>query len=323
MVKYIIYLLKLFLFLLIYSNSYATCTYNGTVLNTSNGAGTPVNDSSEGVGEQCDDMPNFYSLDFYRMSLCSANVNPVGGAADFSSCTDMLNVDTPINAVINRTAETSLNAPDFTLQSGTYGYMVAIISSKMGIKHSFEVNTAVDTYDSGSALNGAGTYCWTKNNFLSTITNEAGVVTPHGTTVNGGISDISNFECSNTASDVSNAEFTYEAISVLDGDGSSCAGGLGANGDRVSMGLLGTGLTTGRLLQDDGETNATDCTNSAKILWVIELTNPVTITPTSQITMFFKTTDSVSIDFDSSAIVNPILLKAGANPPQAYISASE
>ncbi|NCW62911.1 MAG: hypothetical protein EBW04_02040 [Betaproteobacteria bacterium] len=97
MVKYIIYLLKLFLFLLIYSNSYATCTYNGTVLDTSNGAGTPVNDSSEGVGDQCDDMPNFYSLDFYRMSLCSANVNPVGGAADFSSCTDMLNVDTPIN----------------------------------------------------------------------------------------------------------------------------------------------------------------------------------------------------------------------------------
>jgi len=39
--------------------------------------------------------------------------------------------------------------------------------------------------------------------------------------------------------------------------------------------------------------------------------------------MFFKTTDSASIDFDGGAIVNPILLKAGANPPQAYISASE
>lgn len=323
MVKYIIYLVKVFLFLLVYSNSFATCTYNGTVLGTSNGVGTPVNDSSDGVGDQCDDMPNFYSLDFYRMSLCSANVNPVNAPADFSSCTDMLNTDTAVNAIINRTAETSLNAPDFTLQSGTYGYMVAVISSKMGIKHSFEVSTAVATYDTSSALNDPGTYCWTKNNFLSTITNEAGVVTPHGTSVNGGASDISNFECSNSASDVSNAEFTYEVISVLDGDGSSCAGGIGANGDRVSMGLLGTGVATGRLLQNDGVSDATDCTNSAKLLWVIELTNPVTITPTSQITMFFKTTDSVSIDFDNTAVGAPILLKAGANPPQAYISASE
>ena len=49
MVKYIIYLAKVFLFLLVYSNSLRH-TYNGTVLDTSNGAGTPVNDSSDGVG---------------------------------------------------------------------------------------------------------------------------------------------------------------------------------------------------------------------------------------------------------------------------------
>lgn len=119
--------------------------------------------------------------------------------------------------------------------------------------------------------------------------------------MNGGASDISNFECSNSASDVSNAEFTYEVISVLDGDG-SCAGGIGANGDRASMGLLGTGVTTGRLLQNDGETDATGCTNSAKILWVIELTNPVTITPTSQVTMFLKP----QIAFQLTLIIPPL-----------------
>ena len=134
--------------------------------------------------------------------------------------------------------------------------------------------------------------------FFQQLQTKLGLSRPMGQTVNGGASDpflTLNVQILHLMFPMQN--LLMRSISVLDGEsGSIMCWWNWCELDRASMGLLGTGLTTGRLLQNDGETNATDCTNSAKLLWVIELTNPVTITPTSQITMFFKTTDSVSID---------------------------
>ena len=47
---------------------------------------------------------------------------------------------------------------------------------------------------------------------------------------------------------------------------------------------------------------ATACTNSAKILWTTTLTTPYVITADSTYQLNMKTTDSVSIDFDSGVV---------------------
>ena len=112
----------------------------GDALNTSNGVGTPVNDVGDaGIGDACNYVPDTYQVEFYRMSLCTSNPDVAGEAQpDLSSCVDMLaetGATTQVNIV--GTTETSLDVPDFTIPAGTYPYMVARLSARLGIKTCF------------------------------------------------------------------------------------------------------------------------------------------------------------------------------------------
>ncbi|MDC1100994.1 hypothetical protein OAS34_02150 [Methylophilaceae bacterium] len=304
--------------LLFISKANATCEMTGDALNTSNGVGTPVNDVGDaGIGDACNYVPDTYQVEFYRMSLCTTNPDVAGEAQpDLSSCVDMLaetGATTQVNIV--GTTETSLDVPDFTIPAGTYPYMVARLSARLGIKHAFEATTPV-AWANGSVQD-PGTYCWTVNNVLTGIDNRDGQITPFGTTVDAGNADQSNMQCSNTSSDVNNATFSYEVVYVNDDAG--CASFDFNDGDRADAGNVGNGAAISRMMQS-ATTSATSCENTNSILWTIALTTPLVVTETSNFVMNFRTTDAVSIDFNGGASVNPLIVKVGADPIQAYLT---
>ena len=310
--------ISLLLSMLFITKANATCEMTGDALNTSNGVGTPVNDVGDaGIGDACNYVPDTYQVEFYRMSLCTSNPDVAGEAQpDLSSCVDMLaetGATTQVNIV--GTTETSLDVPDFTIPAGTYPYMVARLSARLGIKHAFEATTPV-AWANGSVQD-PGTYCWTVNNVLTGIDNANGQSTPFGTTVDAGNADQSNMQCSNTSTDVSNAEFSYEVVYVNDDSG--CGSFDSSDGDRADGGNVGNGAAISRMMQS-ATTSATSCANTNSILWTIALTTPLVVTETSNFVMNFRTTDAVSIDFSGGASVNPLIVKVGADPIQAYLT---
>jgi len=310
--------ISLLLSMLFITKANATCEMTGDALNTSNGVGTPVNDVGDaGIGDACNYVPDTYQVEFYRMSLCTSNPDVAGEAQpDLSSCVDMLSetsATTQVNIV--GTTETSLDVPDFTIPAGTYPYMVARLSARLGIKHTFEATTPV-AWANGSVQD-PGTYCWTVNNVLTGIDNANGQSTPFGTTVDAGSADQSNMQCSNTSTDVSNAEFSYEVVYVNDDSG--CGSFDSSDGDRADGGNVGNGAAISRMMQS-ATTSATSCANTNSILWTIALTTPLVVTETSNFVMNFRTTDAVSIDFNGGASVNPLIVKVGADPIQAYLT---
>ena len=310
--------ISLFFSLLFISKANATCEMTGDALNTSNGVGTPVNDVGDvGIGDACNYVPDTYQVEFYRMSLCTSNPDVAGEAQpDLTSCVDMLaetGATTQVNIV--GTTETSLDVPDFTIPAGTYPCMVARLSARLGIKHAFEATTPV-AWANGSVQD-PGTYCWTVNNVLTGIDNANNQTTPFGTTVDAGSADQSNMQCSNTSSDVNNAAFSYEVVYVNDDAG--CGSFDSDDGDRADAGNVGNGSAISRMMQS-ATTSATSCENTNSILWTIALTTPLVVTETSNFVMNFRTTDAVSIDFNGSASVNPLIVKVGADPIQAYLT---
>ena len=87
--------------------------------------------------------------------------------------------------------------------------------------------------------------------------------------VDAGSADQSNMQCSNTATDVSNAEFSYEVVYVNDDNG--CGGFDASDGDRADAGNVGNGEGISRMMQS-ATTSATSCENTNSILWTIDLT---------------------------------------------------
>ena len=311
--------ISLLLSLLFISKASATCEMTGDALNTSNGIGTPVNDVGDaGIGDACSYVPDTYQVEFYRMSLCTENPDVAGEAEpDLSSCVDMIaetGETTQVNIV--GTNETVLDVPDFTIPPGTYPYMVARLSSKLGIKHAFEATTAVEYGDSDGNIQGPGTYCWTVNNVLTGISNE-NELTFFGDLIDAGSADKSNMQCSNTEADMSQAEFSYEVVNVNNDNG--CNSFDEFDGDRAEAGNVGNGEAISRFMQS-ATSSATQCGNATSILWTIDLTTPLVVTDTSNFVLNFRTTDAVSIDFNGGAIANPRIVKVGADPIQAYLT---
>jgi len=152
---------------------------------------------------------------------------------------------------------------------------------------------------------------------LTGIDNASSQSTPFGTTVDAGSADQSNMQCSNTSTDVNNAEFSYEVVYVNDDSG--CGGFDASDGDRADAGNVGNGEGISRMMQS-ATTSATSCANTNSILWTIDLTTPLVVTETSNFVMNFRTTDAVSIDFNGGASDNPLIVKVGADPIQAYLT---
>ena len=299
----------------------AVCEKVGGKLDTSNGATTPVNDVGEdpAIGNQCNDTPDQYSITFHRMSLCTAD--PLTGAdPDFTSCEDMLSEGNDKTVLISKNAETNFSAPDFDITPGDdYGYMVARLSAKLGIKHSFTATTAVDFYAPGGGGGTAGIYCWTVNDTLTGVSNEV-IATRFGDTVSNGATNRSNMNCSNNASDLAKAEFSYEVVNVNADTG--CDAFEAVTGDKRSGFDVGNG-TASSMMMKNATTIAAKCAEVNSIFWVIALDEPYVITDNSNFLMNFRTTESVSIDFEGGGVSEPTILKVGANPIQAFLTVTE
>ena len=315
----ILFLSLILLSLVFLTQANAECTMDGNKLDTSFGVTTPVKNTDEDAGDSCNNVPDTYQVEFFRMSVCTLNPDIAGSAQpDLTSCIDIM-AETGTGNVVNivGTSETALDIPEFTIPAGTYPYMVARLSAKLGIRHAFEATTAVAYGNNAGETQTAGTFCWTMNTVLTGIDGAVGIVTPFGTTVDAGSTNRSNMHCSNTSTDVSNAEFSYEIVYVNNDSG--CGSFDTSDGDRESAGDIGNGSAVSRMMQS-ATASATSCANTNSILWTIDLTTPLVVTDTSSFVMNFRTTDAVSLDFNGGASGNPRIIKVGADPIQAFLT---
>jgi hypothetical protein len=274
---------------------------DGKIITVSGNSTTPV--LSDGTAsDQCSDIPDEYHLGFYKMAICTADPSDL----DYSSCEFMYNSSTVLDHIIAYPASASLDIPGgFTIPPGTYGYMLAVLSGKLGLKNTITTtNTVTGKTDSG-------TTCWTVTG-LTGVSNEV-IVTPHGTTLAGGVQVI---DCGSTAAPVT----SYEVINVFKDLANDGCATMGAEGDKETGIAVTNGTAAGALLTATDTVYATTCVNAAKILWVIDLTAPLVVTPTSTFNLEFKLTDSVSVDFSSESDTK--ILKMGADPIQALLSVS-
>ena len=306
----------LFLISIIFSTSAdASCRYNSGLLDVQSGNQQyQVYDDAIAGGryvDACNDTPDEYEITFYKLGLCTATT----AVNDLSSCQYIVNNDAGVTHVIEKGTSGAMAIPEFSIDSGTYPYMVVVISNKLGIKHSFTATNSLTGVSSS-----AGTTCWTSVAGPSAYTNEQ-FTSPHGATTADGAQLI---KCG--AASASAPVFSYEVINKLTGE--ECSDSWAANGDYSSFGTVGNGTAEVSLLKST-DVFATACTDAAKILWTTTLTTPYVITADSTYQLNMKTTDSVSIDFDSGVEdedADPVvgsnnnIIKMGADPVQLYLT---
>ena len=262
-----------------------------------------VTDILGNAGDACQEIPDIYRIQFYKVGLCTAD--PFTSAqTDFTSCSFFLDSTTP--TVLDITMPASSSLPITSLPAvGTYGYMVLLISNGLQLKHS-EVFSASVTGKGGAA----GKYCATNAAVTSYSGNKtSGVI---GNPVDPDISDNSTLgmTCGSTPP---TPAFTTEYVDDF-GEGSYAANTSSA------IALTG-GSMKGRLMQTDNATTATNANNSERIGIVFTFTTPQTVTSSSQYDLNFKIKDSVSVDlsFSGGTIYS---VKSGANPFQIFMGIS-
>ena len=285
-----------------------TCLKTGdAIITVSGNSATQVGTLADSTTDSCSDIPDEYQIDFHALALCAEDPREL----DFSSCQYMLAPsETTLSHTITYPASGALDIPEFSILPGTYPYMMAILSNRLGIKDTITVTNAVT-----GASSSTGTTCWTSNAGPTGYTNEQ-YTSAHGATVAGGTQMLT---CSNTAGDAAPI-FSYEVIAPL-GDGACLSGSafvtFGAKGGYGSVGDVGNGEGFGSLLQSN-TAYATTCGNADRLLWTIELDAPVTTTLTSSFDMRMRTVDAVSVDFSGESNNNNIV-KMGADPIKAFL----
>ena len=298
----IIILVGLFLASIVFSTGAdASCRYNSGLLDVKAGdQAKQVYETSEGqYVDACTDTPDEYEITFFKLGLCTATTS----ANDLSSCQYIVNNTAGVTHVIQAGTSGAMDIPKFSIDPGTYPYMVVVVSNKLGIKHSF---TAANSLTGASSS--AGTTCWTSNAGPSAYTNEQHNTAHVG--ISSTTADGTQLISCGAAADAAPI-FSYEIINILSED--NCLDGssnsqYGANG-AVS------------LLQST-DAFATACTNATKILWTTTLTTPYVVTAESTWQLNMKTTDSVSVDFDNDSGNNNIM-KMGADPIQLYLTVTD
>jgi len=297
----------------------AECATTGTkiTIDTSDPA-EPVNDG-DGLGDSCEQTPDEYKMTFYKIGLCTADTS----FNDLSSCQYIVNDAAGVTHDVAYPSVGEMAIPKFTIDNGTYPYLVVVMTNKLGIKHSFEATNNV------IGRSGTGTFCWTDGVSGPGTYNNAQVMTYAGHSVNSVAGGTKTVQCGTSAG---TSDFNYEIINVFsranagvcytaggntDEENANLTSGtsnFAVNGDRTAMGLMANGQATVNLLQSD-DTYATTCQNGAKILWTTLLTTPYVITDNSTFALNIKTVGGVSIDFDGGGS-GATVLKVGANPPQ-------
>ena len=324
-VNKILLLISLFLISAVFSTAAdASCRYTAAgLLDVQSGSQQyQVYETAVGrYSDACSDTPDEYELTFYKLGICTAT----SAANDLSSCQYIVNDAAGVNHVIVAGTTGAMAIPEFAIDPGTYTHMVVVISNKLGVKHSFTATNSLT-----GASSSTGTSCWTSVAGPSAYTNEP-ITTPHGDTIEDGIQLISCGAAADSA-----PIFSYEVINKLTGE--RCSSTWLANGDRYqvvdeddNVATVGNGTAEVSLLKST-DVFATACTDAAKILWTTTLTTPYVVTTESTWKLNMRTTDSVSIDFDSGVVdpdATPVvgsnnnIMKMGADPIQLFLTVTD
>ena len=268
-----------------------------------------VTDTDGNLGDSCQEIPDIYRLQFYKVGLCTAD--PLAAAqTDYSSCSFFL--DSTSATVLDITMPASSSLPITSLPAiGTYGYMVLLISNALQLQHT-EVFSANVTGSDGVA----GQYCSTNSAVTSySETKTSGVL---GNPVTPDLSDSSTLGMT-CGSSAPTPAFTTEYIDdFADTPGTDDF----AADTSASISLTG-GSMMGRLIQVDNTTTATSANDSERLAVVFTFTDPQTVTSASQYDLNFKIQDSVAISLSYQEGTGTIFsTKSGANPFQIYMGIS-
>jgi hypothetical protein len=321
----IILLATLFLAAIAFSNSAnALCVVNGDgaiviAADSDGNSETPVKDdtgneevAANTATTDCLITPDVYKLNIYKFGLCTADPD----LNDLSSCQMFFESASGIELDIQAGVSATLPIPEFYIEPGTYPFLYVQLSSKLGMKWSGRFSNDVD----GSSGDGnGGTYCWSSNAGIRASSFEddgAAFTTAHGTSL---AQDVKTMDCGTAEGAV---VFAYEALTKF--SESNCSSALGANGDKSTFEIEGTGSTRGIPtvnLLTTADVFATTCANAAKIAWTTALSTPYVVTENSTFAMSIKATAANSIEF-SDGNDNDILL-LGSGPPRIYLSVTD
>ena len=269
-----------------------------------------VTDTDGNLGDACQEIPDVYRLQFYKVGLCTAD--PMASVqTDYSSCSFFL--DSTSASVLDITMPASSSLPITSLPAiGTYGYMVLLISNALQLQHTEVFSANVKGSDGV-----AGKYCSTNSNITSySGTKTQGVI---GNPVNPTLETLSTLgmTCGSTAP---TAQFTTE---YMDNFYDNPQSALEFLADTPGAYTLTGGTMKGRLTQVDNTTTATSANNSERLAVVFTFTTPQTVTSASQYDLNFKIQDSVSVDLSYNNELSTIYaIKSGANPFQIYMGIS-
>ena len=305
-------LLLLILAILMANPAQATCLRNaaGAIITDADGVDLLVNDSG-GTTDQCQELPDNYLIKFFKFGICTADPMNAAGNPNFSSCAFMLNNDVGIDHVIKMPNEGSLPTGDFDIPPGTYTHMVGVMSNRFGIKHTETFSEAL------RGLTNSGTTCWSIADKVTNYTNETvnNTTNTHDATATDNAPSTNTLECG-SASDA-DPGFSYEVINVFSEACSSWDGYWDSGAGRT----MSNGTAEAKILKTD-ESAATACTDGTKMLWVVQWTSPKVITKTSQFSLEFKLTDSVSVDLGDASGVGQAV-KMGADPVTSILTVTE
>ena len=298
----------LFLMILMASPAQGACLRNaaGAIIVDADNSSRMVTDS-QGLTDQCSEIPDSYLIKFFKMGICTAD--PI--TPDFSSCSFFLENANGIDHVIKMPNEGALPTGDFDIPPGTYTHMVGVMSNRFGIRHTETFSEAL------RGLTSSGTTCWSIADKVTAYTNETvdNTTNTHDTTATDNPPSTNVLECG-SASDA-DPGFSYEVINVFSDECSSFDGYWNTGEGRT----MSNGTAEARLLKTD-ETAATACTDATKMLWVVEWTNPVKVTPASQFSLEFKLTNSVSVDLGTDGSTG-YAVKMGADPVTSILTVTE
>ena len=272
-----------------------------------------VTDTDGNPGDACQEIPDVYRLQFYKVGLCTAD--PMASVqTDYSSCSFFL--DSTSATVLDITMPASSSLPITSLPAiGTYGYMVLLISNALQLQHT-EVFSADVTGSDGNA----GKYCSTNSNITSYsgFKTEGVIGDPVNPTLENAPDDVSTLgmTCGTTAP---TAQFTTEYMDNFaddDPENNFVADTPGAY-------TLTGGTMKGRLTKVDNIATATSANESERLAVVFTFTTPQSVTSASQYDLNFKIQDSVSVDLSYNDSTEKIYaIKSGANPFQIYMGIS-
>ena len=268
-----------------------------------------VGDEDNAAGEQvdfCQVTPSEYKLVFYKYGVCKADPS----LGDLTSCEFLFKEAAGIEHDIEKGVAEILPIPEFAIGPGIYPYTYVELSNKLGMKWSATMDASTQGETSGGTVS-RGTSCWTSGRGPTSAAyqddNGAAVTTVHGNTLTDGLVTI---QCAGT---MGTPLFNYEILTRFS-DG-LCSAALGANGDRSTFEIEGTGQGRGIptvSLLTTADAFATTCQTAAKIAWTTTLSTSLTVTEDSTYEMMMLATDANSMLWMSGVSDDIYKIESGA-----------